>query len=114
MRKQMMNKSIFCISAALVFIVTLSTGSLWAAVPNAPSGLAVTPLSATQIRLDWTDNSTDETSFFIERKIGPDGTYSSIGTVSANVTTYTNSSLTQETTYYYRVRAYNAGYNSVD
>ena len=93
----------------IIFFLILQTGSLWAAVPNTPSGLTAKALSSTQIQLAWTDNSTDETYFYIERKTGAGGTYSQITYVGANVTTYTNTSLTQGTEYYYRVRAYNTG-----
>ena len=39
--------------------------------PAAPTGLAATADSATQITLNWTDNASDETGFKIERS--PDG-----------------------------------------
>jgi titin len=107
----MMKKSIMSVLGAM--IVVLFPVSLWAAIPNSPSGLTATPLSSTQIQFTWTDNSSDETYFYIERKTGATGTYSQIGSVGANVTTYTNTGLTQGTEYYYRVRAYNAsGYST--
>lgn len=96
-----------------ILFLVLSTSSSWAAIPNTPSGLTATALSSTQIRLDWTDNAADETRFYIERKTGEAGTYSQVTYVGTDVTTYTNISLTQNTTYYYRIRAYNAsGYSS--
>jgi len=79
----------------------------------APSGLTATVVSSTQINLSWTDNSTGETGFKIERKTGLTGTYSYIGTVGASVVTYQNTTgLIPNTGYYYRVRAYNALGNS--
>jgi len=80
--------------------------------PAAPSGLAATAASSSQINLSWTDNSGGETGFKIEGKTGAGGTYSQIGTTAAGVTTYGDSGLGASTTYYYRVRAYNAGGNS--
>jgi uncharacterized protein YkwD len=79
--------------------------------PTAPSGLTATPVPPTQINLSWTDNSDNESGFRIERS--PDGTtWTEIATVGANVTTYSNTGLTCNQTYYYRVRAYNAQGNS--
>ena len=78
------------------------------APPAAPSNLAAAAVSTTQINLSWTDNASNETGFKVERKTGSGGTYAQIGTVGANVTTYSDSGLTASTTYYYRVRANNA------
>jgi len=84
--------------------------------PNAPSALVATPVSSTQINLAWTDNSNVETGFKIERALasgGQAGTYSQIDMIGANSTAYINSSLTDGTPYYYRVRAYETA-KSVD
>ena len=79
--------------------------------PNAPSNLIATAISSSQINLTWQDNSDNETGFKIERRTGS-GSYSQIATVGAGVTSYSNSGLSTSTTYYYRVRAYNAVGNS--
>ena len=64
--------------------------------------------SAAQLTITWTDNSDNEDRFEIERKLGLTGTFSLIATVGANITSYTDSGLADETTYYcYRVRASN-------
>jgi len=75
---------------------------------NTPTGLAAATVSNSEIAVTWTDNSSNEDGFKIERKIGALGTYSQIATVGANVTTYNNTGLTADTKYYYRVKAYNA------
>jgi subtilisin family serine protease len=83
------------------------------AFPSAPTNLAGTALSKSQIKLTWTDNATNETGFRIERCKGSTCTnFALIATVGANVTTYTNSNLTANTAYRYRVYAYNASGNS--
>jgi len=79
--------------------------------PAAPSGLSATTASSSEIDLSWTDNSSDETGFKIERKTGSGGTYQ-IDTVGADVTSYSSTGLTASTTYYYRVRAYNSNGDS--
>jgi hypothetical protein len=49
----------------------------------------------------------------VERsKNGKGNSFSQLATVGANVTTYSDTGLNRATTYYYRVRAYNAGGNS--
>jgi predicted phage tail protein len=83
------------------------------AVPNAPSNLIATTISRSQINLAWTDNSGNETGFKIERCKGSTCTnFTQIATVGAGVTSYSNTGLTRNTTYRYRVRAYNASGNS--
>jgi hypothetical protein len=81
--------------------------------PAAPSALAATASGSTTINLGWTDNSTNETGFKVERKTGSTGTWSEIASsLAANTTTYSSTGLTASTTYFYRVRAYNATGNS--
>jgi predicted phage tail protein len=61
--------------------------------------------------LTWADNSSNVTSFNIERST--DGVnFGEITAVGANVTSYSNTGLSSSTTYYYRVRASNAAGNS--
>ena len=86
--------------------------SLPPALPPAPSNLSATPASPSQITMNWTDQSTNETGFLIERKTGAGGTYSQISTASANATTYGDSGLAEGTTYFYRVRAFSGAGNS--
>lgn len=84
-----------------------------ASPPTAPSGLTATAPSSTRINLAWTDNSSNESGFEIERKTGFGGTWSRIVTVGAGVTSYSNTGLSAFTTYYYRVRATGAAGDSV-
>ncbi|MBI1886074.1 MAG: S8 family serine peptidase [Chloroflexi bacterium] len=73
--------------------------------PAAPSNLTATAVSFSRINLTWTDNATNEAGFKVERS--KDGvSFSVIATLSANKTSYANTSLAASTTYYYRVRAY--------
>ncbi len=80
-------------------------------VPTAPSNLSLLTTSNSNIQLNWQDNSSNETSFGIERSTNG-VTFTSAGTVGANVTTFTDSGLSADTTYYYRVFATNSGVNS--
>ena len=81
------------------------------APPAAPSSLTATAASNTQINLAWTDNSSNETGFKIKRKT-PEGTYAEIATIGANVTIFSDTSLTASTVYFYRIRAFNTGGHS--
>jgi len=81
---------------------TLSTGS----IPAAPSNLAAAVISSSQINLSWTDNSTNETAFRVERAPAAAGPWTYIG--STTLTGYGDSGLAASTTYYYRVAAYNS------
>lgn len=81
-----------------------------AVVPTAPSGLTVL-VSSSVVQLNWTDNSLNETGFKIERKI-TGGIYNQIATIASNTVVYYDSSITPNTTYTYRVRAYNSVGNS--
>ena len=83
------------------------------ALPNAPTGLNATAVSKSQINLSWTDNAGNETGFRIERCKGTTCiNFALIATVGANATSYSNTGLSSNTSYRYRVRAYNATGNS--
>jgi hypothetical protein len=78
----------------------------------APSGLSAIRKTGSRIDLSWTDASTNETGFKIERSTN-NTTWTQIATVAANIRTYSNNSgLSSRVTYYYRVRAYHAKGNS--
>jgi len=76
-------------------------------IPIAPSGLLAAALSATQVRLTWTDNSFNEDGFKIERKTGAAGAWAQVGTAAADAITADDGGLTESTSYFYRVRAFN-------
>lgn len=80
--------------------------------PAAPARLTATAVSNSQINLAWTDGSDNETGFELERS--SDGTtWTKIADLPANTTTYSNTGLTPNTRYVYRVRAVNAVGQSV-
>jgi len=78
--------------------------------PSAPSGLTA-QYANSQIDLAW-NNVAGEDGYKIERKIGAGGTYGQIDTTGMDITVYTDTAISGGTTYYYQVRAYNAGGNS--
>lgn len=80
--------------------------------PVAPSGLAATSVASRQVALKWTDNSLNETGFTVERSSNGGKSWSIVGTVSADATSFTDTSVSGRKTYTYRVRAFNDGGNS--
>ena len=69
--------------------------------------------SGGQLTVTWTDDSANEIGFSLERSAGTTGPFAEISTVGTGVTTYTDSSVADATTYCYRVRAFNdAGYSA--
>jgi hypothetical protein len=76
--------------------------------PAAPGQLAATAVSRSQIRLTWSDNSSDENGFRVERCRGVGCTnFTEIAVVAANTSTFLDSGLARNTSYTYRVRAFN-------
>ncbi|NLT21214.1 MAG: leucine-rich repeat protein [Syntrophomonadaceae bacterium] len=69
----------------------------------APSQL-IAVADGTSVTLTWTDNSSNETVFDIERKDNG-GSFNPIATVRSGTTSYVNSGLNPNTQYTYRVRA---------
>lgn len=78
-----------------------------ATAPDAPSGLSATAMSSSQINLTWTDNSSNENMFSVERSDDEGATFSQIATVGANVEDYSDTGLAPSATHYYRVMASN-------
>jgi subtilisin family serine protease len=77
--------------------------------PSAPTGLTANAVSSAQVNLAWT-GVTGATGYKVQRS--PDGStgWTQVGTTTQ--TTYSDTGLTQNTTYYYRVVAYNSGGDS--
>ncbi|MEP6703029.1 MAG: Ig-like domain-containing protein, partial [Betaproteobacteria bacterium] len=81
------------------------------AKPAAPTNLSATTLSRSSIRIDWVDASNNETGFKIERSQNG-GAFSQVATVGANAVTFTNTGLTKNRNYNFRIRANNANGDS--
>lgn len=75
--------------------------------PNAPSELSGLAMSGSRIDLSWTDNSTDELGFVLERRKEGDTTFLQIAELPADTTTYSDIGLAGETSYVYRLSAFN-------
>jgi chitodextrinase len=92
-------------------MITTNNGSI-VTIPLAPTNLSGILISQNQVNLTWTDNSSDETGFKIERKIAA-GNFVLIDSVASNVTNYSNTGLASSTSYAYRICSYNTAGNSL-
>lgn len=86
-------------------------GESTAITPLPASNLSITGITASNLSLAWTDNSSNETGFRIERKTGS-GSWATLTTVGANISTYTDNSIITFEHYYYRIFAINGGLSS--
>ncbi|MBI4267984.1 MAG: PKD domain-containing protein, partial [Chloroflexi bacterium] len=83
------------------------------AVPGAPATpimLGGFPLSPTQVRVEWAD-SDNETGFRIERA-SISANFTEVGSVTANITSFTDDTVAVDTSYQYRVIAFNGAGDS--
>ena len=98
-------------TGALTSEVTGSTSSAGASAPAAPTGFSATKDGSSTVNLAWTDASSNETGFVIERKV-TDGDFAQVATPSANATSHADGSLTAGTTYIYQIKSVNGGVSS--
>jgi hypothetical protein len=84
--------------------------------PAAPSDLTATVINEREVDLSWVDHSNTESSFALERKINPQDPWldwQGFAMTDANVTTFRDVYVVEDTTYIYRVRATNLqGYSA--
>lgn len=74
---------------------------------GSPSALSAVTLSSSQIGLSWSDNTSNEVGFTVERSQSSGSGFSAVATLAADTTSFTDPNLSPSTTYYYRVQAYN-------
>lgn len=114
---------------ALAFLLVLETGSLFwadsstnetgfaglhvggapieAIAPGPPTIILAAQSGSFDAQIVWADRSSNESGFRIYRRSGRSA-YLQVGTVGANVTTFTDRGLRPNTNYVYRVGAFNA------
>jgi len=94
---------IFAVNASGETSVDVDGGT----TPNAPTGLTVSAISATSLRLDWVDSNTYESGYRVYRTEG--ATTVLLGDLAADATTYTDTGLPDATAFTYAVVAFNPG-----
>jgi hypothetical protein len=72
--------------------------------PDAPTNLAASAVSQTQIRLNWSDVAA-ESGFVVERSADGSTGWATIATIAAGQTQFDDIGLTASTAYFYRVHA---------
>jgi len=91
-------------------ILKTTTGGVCTPLP--PSNLTASAISSSRIDLNWTDNSNNEIGFKIERSTNAGTNWTLRDSVGANIVTYSDTGLTANTAYHYRIYSYNACGNS--
>lgn len=75
--------------------------------PAAAGNATATANSPTSVTVTWSDNSTNETGFRVERRLASAQTWQVLGTAAGNATAFTDLTTTAGTAYAYRVIAFN-------
>ena len=91
--------------------IRAESGAGAGAPPAAPSALIATAAGSSQVDLVWADNAADEAGFKIERSLD-NVNYSQIAATGTDITSYSDNSVSDSTTYLYRVSAWNASGDS--
>jgi hypothetical protein len=117
MRKTMLLVTMILLVATSVLLQNgahaRGSGAAAQTIPADPTGLSVTELTSSSISIAWTDNSTDEDGYKIERCTGANCTdFQLLATMPTNVASITDWGLSKNRTYKYRVCAYNSAGDS--
>ncbi|GEM_PF-6783102 len=81
--------------------------------PQGPTGLTATAASTAQVNLTWVDNANNESGFRIERSTTTAFTANLVmATAAANISNYSDITVTASTAYHYRLFAFNAAGDS--
>ncbi|HEX6368610.1 MAG TPA: fibronectin type III domain-containing protein [Longimicrobium sp.] len=81
--------------------------TLAGAGPAAPSDLRAEAVGFGRSDLRWTDNSGDETGFWIDFRIAPDTLWARLDSLPPNTTAFSHTGLADGATYVYRLKACN-------
>jgi len=88
------------VSSNEIFVVTPGE------IPQSPSDLGIKRIRGTSLELIWRDNANNEEVYYVERSL--DGAnFVRISTTGPNAISFTDVGLTVNTTYWYRVQAFN-------
>lgn len=91
--------------SSTISVYSVGGGTVPSAAPTALT--ASSPVAVLPVTLSWTDNATNETGFQVLRSVSETSGFAAIGTVLANVLTFTDNTVVANTPYFYRVAAFN-------
>ena len=77
-----------------------------------PTGLGASAVSPSQINLAWTDGAGNESGYRVERSANGTSGWSVVAELPVNSQAFSNTGLAANTTYFYRVSAYNSNGSS--
>jgi hypothetical protein len=80
--------------------------------PAAPVGLKAWAVNTSQINISWIAGDATQTGFSLERATAVTGPFSAVASLCGSILTYSDTGLTSNTTYYYRILASNGNGNS--
>lgn len=113
------------LAADTVYFYRVSASNVWGSAPSnedsartlpyppqGPTQLNATAVSAYQINITWSDESDNETTFVLERRLSAGGTFAPLATLAANIESHNDLTAQPDTQYDYRVIAQNAGGSS--
>ncbi|WMN11240.1 M12 family metallo-peptidase [Marivirga salinae] len=75
--------------------------------PNAPSNITATNNEDGSVLIQWSDNAEIETGYIIERSTDDNSNFGILEELEINSTSFTDNAVAAETTYFYRVKAFN-------
>ncbi len=91
-------------SAWSSFATAITAGQL----PLGPTNLTALAIGTNYVILGWTDNSSNEQGFYVDRSTNGGITWTQVVQTTANTVSFRNNRLAGKTTYLYRVQAFNA------
>ncbi|HNP20253.1 MAG TPA: M12 family metallo-peptidase [Fulvivirga sp.] len=77
--------------------------------PETPTDLTAVLLINGHIELKWKDNANNETGYIVERSKADNANFQEVSSLPSNSVSFEDSTLTELDTYFYRVKAVNAG-----
>ncbi len=81
-------------------------------IPEKPTNLTATVITDNEIDLAWSDNSSNEAGFKLERSQNGGSDWIVVTSTAADVSSYKNTGLSEGSSYSYRVLAFNSAGNS--